>query len=428
MGPTRRRTCMESTADWDVIVVGAGLAGLCAAATARRAGRRVVVLEAHGPGGRARTVERHGFVLNMGAHALYRHGAGIGVLAKLGVVPTGVAPPLARYRALAGGRLHVLPTGPGSLLRTGAVGPRSKVRLARLLGTLPRRRTDTLGFLSATEWLTRQKLRPDAEALLSALLRLGTYASDFDQLSADAAVSQLQIAASGGVLYLHGGWAQLIDALSVSLDVRTGVEVTGLDRVAGRVEVLTGEGSLTAPQVVVAAGGPSAVRRVLPGDPGWNELGPPVTAACLDLGVHRTPVPGYVLSLDDPVYATVQSPPAHQAPDGQAVMAAIRYGARGADQDRPELERLVARAGVGSDDIVTRRFLAHMTVAGAMPRPSSGGLSGRPRVVDSGLPGVTVAGDWVGPHGLLADAALASGHAAGLLSGQDRPGSSIVVA
>ena len=115
-------TCMESTADWDVIVVGAGLAGLCAAATARQAGSRVVVLEAHGPGGRARTVERDGFVLNMGAHALYRHGAGIEVLAQLGVVPTGVAPPLARYRALAGGRLHALPTGPGPLLRTGAVG------------------------------------------------------------------------------------------------------------------------------------------------------------------------------------------------------------------------------------------------------------------------------------------------------------------
>jgi 2-polyprenyl-6-methoxyphenol hydroxylase-like FAD-dependent oxidoreductase len=428
MGRPRRRECMESAADWDVIVVGAGLAGLCAAATARQAGSRVVVLEAHGPGGRARTVERDGFVLNMGAHALYRHGAGIRVLAKLGVVPTGAAPPLGRYRALAGGRLHALPTGPGSLFRTGVVGSRSKAQLARLLGTLPRRRTDNLGFLSATEWLARRKLRPDAESVVSALLRLSTYASDFDQLSADAAVSQLQIAASGGVLYLHGGWAQLVDALSATLEVRTGVEASGLDRAAGRLEVRTGQGSLTARRVVVAAGGPSAVRRVLPGDPGWNELGPPVTAACLDLGIRRIPDPGYILSLDDPVYATVQSPPAHQAPDGQAVVAAIRYGARGADHDRQELERLVARAGVGPDDIVTRRFLAHMTVSGAMPRPASGGLSGRPRVVDSGVPGVTVAGDWVGPHGLLADAALASGHAAGLLSGQDRPDSSIVVA
>jgi hypothetical protein len=32
----------------------------------------------------------------------------------------------------------------------------------------------------------------------------------------------------------------------------------------------------------------------------------------------------------------------------------------------------------------------------------------------SGLPRVLLAGDWVGPNGLLSDAALASGHAAGL--------------
>ncbi len=31
-----------------------------------------------------------------------------------------------------------------------------------------------------------------------------------------------------------------------------------------------------------------------------------------------------------------------------------------------------------------------------------------------GHPGILLAGDWVGPDGLLADAALASGHAAGI--------------
>ena len=419
---------MEPAPEWDVIVVGGGLAGLCAAATAQRTGSRVVVLEAHVPGGRARTVERHGFVLNMGAHALYRHGVGTQVLAALGIVPTGEAPPLARYRALSGGQLHLLPTGPGPLLRSGAISARSKVQLARLLSTLARRRTENLGSVAVTEWLAGLKLRPGAESVVLGLLRLSTYAADFDEFSADAAVSQLQIAASGGVHYLHGGWAQLIDALSVALDIRTGVEVTGLDRAAGRLEVRTGQGTLTARRVVVATGGPAAVRKILPGDPGWEDLGAPVTAACLDLGVRDIPTPGYIVSLDAPVYATVQSPPARQAPGGHAVMATIRYGARSADQDRPELEQLAARAGVGPETIVTRRFLARMTVCGAMPRPANGGLPGRPRVVDSGVPGVTVAGDWIGPQGLLADAALASGHAAGLLAGQDLSDSSIVVA
>ncbi|HTZ10385.1 MAG TPA: hypothetical protein VMB72_15035, partial [Acidimicrobiales bacterium] len=51
-------------------------------------------------------------------------------------------------------------------------------------------------------------------------------------------------------------------------------------------------------------------------------------------------------------------------------------------------------------------------VSHALPRPGPG-LAGRPPVAVPGRPGVFVAGDWVGPVGLLADAALDSGRAAG---------------
>ncbi len=64
-------------------------------------------------------------------------------------------------------------------------------------------------------------------------------------------------------------------------------------------------------------------------------------------------------------------------------------------------------------DVVTERFLASMTVMGAMPTAGTGGMAGRPTVADTGTPGIHLAGDWVGPDGLLADAALASGYAAG---------------
>jgi phytoene dehydrogenase-like protein len=416
------------TTDADVIVIGAGLAGLAAAATARQAGRRVLVLEAHGTGGRARTTDREGFTLNMGAHALYRHGEGAKVLASLGIVPDGAPPPLDRYRALAGGRLHVLPTGPASMVRTGALGARSKAQLVRLLGLLPRLRPEELGPISVAGWLHRHHLRPDAESVVRALLRLSTYTDDVDRFSAGAAVAQLQLANTGGVLYLHGGWSALTGVLSGSLDVRTGLEVHGVDPSVGGVEVRTAEGSMVAPRVVVATGTPTAVRRLLPVEPGWDELGPPVTAACLDLGVRQVPTPGYVLSLDDPLYVNVQSPPARQAPEDQAVVAAIRYGSRSAALDRPQLEDLVATAGVDHGDVAVRRFMAQMTVCGALPLASAGGLAGRPGVADTGVPGVTIAGDWVGPVGLLADAALASGRAAGLLAAQDHPDPSRMVA
>jgi hypothetical protein len=54
-----------------------------------------------------------------------------------------------------------------------------------------------------------------------------------------------------------------------------------------------------------------------------------------------------------------------------------------------------------------------MVVASTMPRAGNGGLPGRPSAGAGGLDGVFVAGDWVGPDGLLADAALASGRPAG---------------
>ena len=200
---------------------------------------------------------------------------------------------------------------------------------------------------------------------------------------------QLQIGARPGVLYLHGGWAQLVDGLARRVEVRTGVKVSGVEPAGDRVEVGTAGGTMVARLVILAPGTPAATRALLPADPGWADLGPPVTAACLDVGVSRVPDPGYLLDVDEPVLGVVQSPPARQAPEGHALVAAVRYGATEADADRLTLARMV--------------------VSGTQPRAATGGLAGRPAVTDSGQPGVLVAGDWVGPDGLLADASLASG-------------------
>ena len=112
-------------------------------------------------------------------------------------------------------------------------------------------------------------------------------------------------------------------AASIARDTSVrGVAVASGERIAGR--------------AVLLAVGPATARSLV--GRGGEAIGTDLVAshaACLDLGVTHPPGPGYVVSLDDPLYVTVQSPPAHQAPEGQAVVAAIRYGARSAQEDRP---------------------------------------------------------------------------------------------
>lgn len=409
--------------DLDVIVVGAGLAGLAAGATAAAGGAAAVVLDTHGPGGRARTSARDGYAVNLGAHALYRGGPGWAVLGGLGVEPLGTPPPLSRYRLLVGDRRPLMPSGAGTLLRTTALGPRAKAQLGRLLARLGRMDAAALAGRSVTGWLREQALRPDAEAVVRAVVRLATYAADLDELGADAAVGQLQASARGGVLYLHGGWRTLVEALAARVEVRPHHRVVGLEPDGAGVAVHVQVGgadpvSLRARRVVVAAGTPAAARELLVGagsDPGWGDLGPPVTAACLDVGVSTPPAPGYLLGVDEPLYATTQGPPARVAPAGQALVSVVRYGARSPELDRPALDRHLEEAGVARGDVRWERFLARMVVAGALPRADRGGLAGRPAVTATGLPGVLVAGDWVGGEGMLSDTSLASGAAAGRL-------------
>lgn len=401
------------TTTWDVIVVGGGVAGLTAGATAAAAGASTLVLEAHQTGGRARTVERDGFVFNMGGHALYAGSVGMDVLEELKISVGGSAPPLRGYKILVDGQLHAMPVGPGSLMTTSALGARSKAALAKLLAFFPRIDAARFVGMSTDEWIAEQGLRPDADGVLRALIRTGTYTDDFADLAADAAIKQMQAAVSTGVLYLDGGWGPLLDSLAARAEVRTGTGVAGIDASESGVAVeTTGGERLVARSVVVAPGSPASTRALIPDAPGWGDLGDPVVAACLDLGVRGVASPGYVVGVDGPVFATTQGPPARQAPPGDSVMAVLRYRVTNAADDRAEMDEYRRLAGVADDRIAVDRFMARMVVTATMPLARRGGLAGRPTIDATGSPRVFMAGDWVGPDGLLADASFASGHAA----------------
>ena len=404
----------------DVVVVGAGIAGLSAAIAAAEGGTRVVMLDAHEPGGRASTVERDGFQLNVGGHALYLGGHLNTMLTQRGRPPHGGVVSSSTIGVLRDGAIHPVVLSATGLLRNPVLGRRSRVRLAALFARLPRMKPAELAGSSVNAWLHGQP--DDVQEFLRMFVRLSTYTHAPDLLDAGAAVAQLQLAAHG-VRYLDGGWAQLVGILT-GLAVDAGViivsraEVTAVHGENGRVEVSYGDRSLFAKAAIVAAGGPDLTSRLTGGTvKGRESLTEPVAASCLDLaltGAHE----GIVLGMDEPLYMSSHAPLAKLAPAGGGLVSLMRYLAPGhssaeAPGARVVLREMARTAGIPDGAIIFERPLLRMVVTHGAPTARGGGLAGRPRIDALGVPGVFIAGEWVGPRGMLADASAASGEQAG---------------
>lgn len=419
--PTRRRV--------DVAVIGGGLAGLTAAAIAAREGKSVVLLEqAKRIGGRAATRVHDGVHFNLGPHALYRAGHAARVLKALGVPYTGGPPPTDNALVFLGGRAYRAPFGFWSLLTSRLLGVREKLRLINFLRSPGPAETRQLDHVPLRDWLRVRFGEGNLAALLKMLFRVGTYTAEPGGLSAGAALDQFRLALAG-VWYIDGGWQSLADGLR-DVAIRHGattVTEARADAVVSDdsgVRVHTAGGSdLTAGTAVLAVG-PDTARRLL-GLPDDAPLARrmaravPAAAACLDVALDRLPSPRHrvAFGIDEPLYYSVHSSGAKLARPGVAVIHVMKYLAPGSEHPAKDvearLEAFLDRLQPGwRSALIERRFLPNMVVANDTPRPEHGGLPGRPGVEAAGVPNAFLAGDWVGPDGLLADAAVASGEAA----------------
>ena len=416
---------MQRSERADVVVIGAGLAGLAAAAWTARAGRSVLVCEkAAVAGGRAQTTTAGQFRLNLGPHALYCGGPAERALRELGVPIEGRRPNASGGYAVARGAAHALPGGFLSLLTTGLFGVPAKLETARLLGGLARLDPAPLQGTAVNEWLAGAVRQPEVRALVGALVRVSSYAADHDQMSAGTALVQMQHALGHGVRYLDGGWQVLVDGLAAAArragaPILTSARAAAIETGEGRRQVRLADGRAIDTDAVVVAAGPDAVAQLLDGRAGavargWAAAATPVRAACLDIGLTRLPRPRatFALGIDRPLYLSVHSASARLAPEGGAMIHVLKYlsSADGeAKADERELEGLLDLIQPGWREVVVEhRFLPSMLVSHALPTAAGGGTHGRPGVAVPGSDGVYVAGDWVGPEGLLADASLAS--------------------
>jgi phytoene dehydrogenase-like protein len=398
-----------------ITIVGGGLGGLTAAATAARAGAEVLLLEARSElGGRARTEDHNGFLLNEGAHALYAAGPGIRVLNKLGITPQGHKPPLRGYGQLRE-KVATMPGTPADLVRSSLIGLKAKSQLAKLLANPRKLLTTELANRSMLQWVEEQVSHRDAQAVVLVAARTATYQDDLGSIAAEVAVPHLISALTDGVLYLDGGWRQLVDRLR---DVATlaGAKIDSDSKIESLADI---DGC---DAIILATGGPGQASKILGGRSAiartWADRAEPVYAAGLDLGMARLPLPGrrFCLSLDSPLYFSTHTPSAALAPSGGDVVHVLRYGVSKTDP-RAEMENYLDAVQPGwRDQVRAERFGKQWVVAHDRPTPSRGPLTNRPGPTVPDCDGVYVAGDWVGAHGLLADASISSGEEAALLA------------
>jgi phytoene dehydrogenase-like protein len=425
----------------DAIIIGGGLSGLASAIYLARQGKSVLLAEqSRNLGGRARTKQQDGFYLNLGPHALYRGSAGRPILKELGVEVRGAVPPVSGGYAIKGGVKHTLPVGAVSLLTTSLFNLSAKVEAGRLLASL--------GKLDGQKWMARtvrqfvdsQISHPEVREFILAAIRVATYTNAPEQMSGGAAIEQLKKAFGESVLYLDGGWQTIVDTLEkeasrVGVVIEKGVKVEAIERTAqGAVGgVRTADRRRFDTEVAIIAGSPEvAYRLVERGSDSslakWASRAIPIKAACLDLALSRLPNPKatFGLGIDRPLYLSVHSATARLAPEGAALIHVAKYLAPGASESAEsverELEQLMDTVQPGwRASLVHRRFLPDLIVMNQMATAEMNGTEGRPGPEVCDVPGLFVAGDWVGKEGMLVDASLASAKRASELAASYRP-------
>ena len=405
----------------DVAIIGGGLTGLAASLYLARAGKSVVLFErAASPGGLASSQKRNGFTFNLGPHAIYTKSPGAEVLDELGISYTGGTP--TGLRVMREGVSYPAPVSPGSLLQSPLFSLAEKWEAARAFFKLQMAKPESYAGLTLKEWLDRRELSPRVRRLIESSARVAAYTNAPDRLSMDVVIEQLQQSVKGKVVYLDGGWQTLVDGMEraareAGVRIVTGARVEQVEIDRGRVEgIRLGGGERFEVGAAIIAAGPREAAKIAPDATAlrdWADSVVPVRAACLDVALRRLPNSKnrVVVSLDQPLFLTVQSEYSKVAPAGQTLLYAIKHldpsCTNEAEVDKAELEGWLDATQPGwREEVVEARYLPNIVVSNALVTARMGGRASRPAPDVPGVRNLYVAGDWVGPRGILSSAGL----------------------
>lgn len=363
-----------------ITVVGAGIAGLCAAIAAAEEGVEVRVLEAHHVvGGRARSMDGP-YKANLGPHVLFSDGPFWAWMRDRKMLPSHCDPRLTGVRMRIGGSIKRTP--PLEILPS----------VLRLRG---RKAPVDVDFRT---WASKHT-SPEAAEMLGNAAGVYTFHHDPGSLSAAFVwprAVRILLTVPSIVRYPEGGWSTLVDVLErrardLGVSIETGAPVTALPD----------------PPVIVATELHQAQRLLGDDSLQWQSG----LTLCLDLGLtHRRGDPVVVSDFDEAGwigrYSTTNPT---VAPEGEELIQAqmpIRPD-ESPDQAGMRLERFLDAAVCDWRQRTTWKRRQVMDArSGALDMPGHTWEDRPP--IDRG-DGVFLAGDMVSAPGLLGEVAWASG-------------------
>ncbi|MFS0862781.1 phytoene desaturase family protein [Fredinandcohnia sp. 179-A 10B2 NHS] len=408
---------------WDCVVIGGGVAGLVASTFLARSGKAVLVLEKSKQlGGRGQTIEKHGSYLNLGPHAIYEKGIAYKVLTELELEVKGGKVPTSG-KIVDKENVYDLPGDALKLLTSPMLSWNGKKEALRFFTTYKKIDTSSMKSVRLSKWLNHNIKSEEVRKFIQMLIRLATYSNDIDEISAGAALRQLQL---GNAIYLEDGWQTMIRALKekareYGVAFLTGAKVEQIKGVFPNMQVLTQGRDPIDTKNIVSTVSPQEVTALLreygnPVDFDTFKNLKPVKVACLDLILSSLPLRNihFALGLEQPFYYSNHSNVTKLSYDGKNhVVHVMKYlsasGIEDQDQVLTELVDFMDRIQPGWENfVIYKRYLPRMTVSHSAVKADKSGLLGRPTHSVKHIPGLYLAGDWVGGEGMLVDASFNS--------------------
>ena len=397
---------------WDCVVVGGGITGLTASIILAEAGLSVLLLEkSKKVGGRARTEVKEEAYLNLGPHALYSKGLSLKMLNDLGIHLKGNSPKI-NGSLIYNERSYKLPTDPIQVLRSPLFSSKGKVELLSFYIKLYSQKLIVNPEVTVSDWLQQNIHEEQVRQFLLMLIRLSTYCDNPNLINVQEAFTQLRL---GKPIYLDFGWQTMVKALTekaiaLGVFIQTGISVKQVQGEFPRFFVTLSDNTFVCTKNLLVTGSPKEAVKIIQGISTTVSLLDefiPIHAACMDIVLKSLPNSkiNFALSMDEGLYFSNHSSAATLSTTEKYsvihVMKYLRSDFVHEELYKQEIESFLHRIQPGWEEhVVFRRYLPKLTVTHVHPH--------RKQEITTDVPGLLLAGDWVGTEGMLADRAFSS--------------------